>query len=402
MAPSLLDTQPVAPHQLSSPSSQKPIDRKVFPDGIKTSGQHPPLYDQLRPYSDFPKEITGETVWKAEDYINNPERWVHVFNEEEIAELSAVADKFIADKIPLTGISQDTFRLSKLSTLLASIRTETLNGKGFILFKGFPVEKWGNHKSAVAYMGLGTYLGYFVSQNGRGHVLGHVKDLGEDSTQIDKVRIYRTNARQFFHADDSDIVGLLCIARALEGGESDIVSSHHVWNTLQKERPDVAETLTKPIWYFDRKGEVSVGEEPYIKTSVFYLETGPNGRVYSKWDPYYVKSLTRFSDAGVIPPLSPEQVEAAKVLEETCHRLRLHMILEIGDIQFLSNEHVLHARTEYKDHAPPAPRRHLMRLWLATPESEGGWKLPFHDSNEKKRGGIQVNDQAPVAPLDAE
>ncbi|KAI9642206.1 hypothetical protein NHQ30_009008 [Ciborinia camelliae] len=401
MAPSLLDTRPIAPHQLLSPS-QKPIDRKVFPDGIKTSGQHPPLYDQLRPYSDFPKEITGETVWKAEDYINNPERWVYVFNEEEIAELSAVADKFLEDEIPLTGISQDTFRLSKLSTLLASIRNETLNGKGFILFKGFPVEKWGNHKSAVAYMGLGTYLGYFVSQNGRGHVLGHVKDLGEDSTKIDKVRIYRTNARQFFHADDSDIVGLLCIARALEGGESDIVSSHHVWNTLQKERPDVAETLTKPIWYFDRKGEVSVGEEPYIKTSVFYLETGANGRVYSKWDPYYVKSLTRFSDAGIIPPLSPEQVEAAKVLEETCHRLRLHMILEIGDIQFLSNEHVLHARTEYKDHAPPAPRRHLMRLWLATPESEGGWKLPFHDSAEKKRGGVQVNDQAPVAPLDAE
>ena len=43
-----------------------------------------------------------------------------------------------------------------------------------------------------------------------------------------------------------------------------------------------------------------------------------------------------------------------------------------------------------------------MRLWLATPESEGGWKLPFHDSTEKKRGGIQVNDQPPVCPLDAE
>jgi len=44
-------------------------------------------------------------------------------------------------------------------------------------------------------MGLGTYFGYFVSQNGKGHVLGHVKDLGEDAKQIDKVRIYRTNAR---------------------------------------------------------------------------------------------------------------------------------------------------------------------------------------------------------------
>lgn len=44
-------------------------------------------------------------------------------------------------------------------------------------------------------MGLGTYLGYFTSQNGRGHVLGHVKDLGEDPTKTDRVRIYRTNAR---------------------------------------------------------------------------------------------------------------------------------------------------------------------------------------------------------------
>jgi len=117
-----------------------------------------------------------------------------------------------------------------------------------------------------------------------------------------------TSRSQFFHADDSDIVGLLCIARALEGGESDIVSSHHVWNTLQKERPDVAETLTKPIWYFDRKGETSVDEEPYIRTSVFYLEKGINGRVYSKWDPYYIKSLDRFMNAGVIPHLSPERM----------------------------------------------------------------------------------------------
>lgn len=78
------------------------------------------------------------------------------------------------------------------------------------------------------------------------------------------------------------------------------------------------------------------------------------------------------------------------------------MVLEVGDIQFVSNEHVLHARTAYKDYPAPAPRRHLMRLWLSTPESEGGWKLPFHDSNEKKRGGIQVNDNPPVAPLDAE
>ncbi|KAJ5908876.1 hypothetical protein N7495_001558 [Penicillium taxi] len=390
-------TLPTAPHNLAGSA---PLD--VFPDGLKTSGQHDPLYEHIQPFDKFPREITGPTVWKADDYRERPEKWTHVFTADQIAEISSAADAFLTSKTPLTGISKSNFNLPKFSSYLESLRRDLIDGKGFILFKGFPVQLWGNHKSAVAYMGLGTYLGYFVSQNSRGHVLGHVKDLGEDSTQIDKVRIYRTNARQFFHADDADLVGLLCITKSLDGGESDLVSVHNVYNTLAVERPDVLKTLTEPNWYFDRKGETSKGQQEWIRTSVFYLERGENPRVYSKWDPYYVRSLTRFSDAGVIPPLSDAQQEALRVLEETCQRLSLHMILDIGDIQFLSNAHILHARTAYTDYPPPAPRRHLMRLWLATPESEGGWKLPFWDSNEKKRGGIQVDDQAPVAPLDAE
>ncbi|CAG8876774.1 unnamed protein product [Penicillium nalgiovense] len=393
MAPAATSSLPTAPHDLTGHISQD-----IFPDGLKTTGQHPPLYDHIIPFERFPKHITGPTVWKAEDYRENPEKWTHVFTQDQIDELSSASDAFLASKTPLTGISKTNFKLPNLAAYLHKLRADLIDGKGFILFKGFPVEKWGNHKSAVAYMGLGTYLGYFVSQNSRGHVLGHVKDLGEDSTQIDKVRIYRTNARQYFHADDSDIVGLLCIAKALEGGESDLVSSHHVYNTLATEHPEVLKTLTEPIWYFDRKGETSKGQDEYIRTSVVYLEPGGKGRVGPILRPL-PRPLQR---RGNYPPLSDAQQEALRVLEETCVRLSLHMILDIGDIQFLSNAHVLHARTAYTDHAPPAPRRHLMRLWLATPENEGGWKLPFWDSNEKKRGGIQVDDQAPVALLDAE
>ncbi|XP_037033187.1 taurine hydroxylase-like protein SAT17 [Bradysia coprophila] len=383
-------------------NNSTPVDLNIFPDGLKTSGQHPPIPELVQPYSSFPKIITGPTLWKAEDYQNNPEHWVRHFTDEEIEDLSSAADKFIADKIPLTGISKSNFVLFKLPEVLSVIRNDLLNGKGFILFKGFPVEKWGTHKTAVAYMGLGTYFGYFVSQNGRGHVLGHVKDVGDDPTQIDKVRIYRTTARQFFHTDECDIVGLCCINRAFEGGESDISSTHNVWNVLQAERPDVAETLTKPNWYFDRKGETSTGQQEYIKQAVFYLEPQANGRVLAKWDPYYVKSLSRFSDSGEIPALSPDQIDAMQVLEDTCTRLKLHMILEVGDIQFICNAQVMHSRSAYKDHLPPQPKRHLMRLWLSTPEMEGGWKLPFHDSNAKKRRGIQVDDRPPYAPLDAE
>ncbi|KAI0601753.1 hypothetical protein F4775DRAFT_581958 [Biscogniauxia sp. FL1348] len=386
------------------------VDRSVFPDGLKTTGQHPPLYDQVYPYSAFPKHIEGPTVWKAEDYANNPERWVHPFSSEEIAEISQAADDFIASGIPITGITKENFPLPGLQQGLTSMLRELLNGKGFILYKGFPVHEWGNFKSAIAYFGIGVHLGYPVSQNAKGHVLGHVQDLGDDSTQIDKVRIYRTNARQFFHADDCDIVGLLCLSKAEFGGESDVASIHQVWNILQAERPDVAELLTKPIWYFDRKGEQSQGEDPYIRAAVFYLETpdpeNPDReqRVYCKWDPYFVRSLTRFSDKGIIPPLSPEQDEAAKLLEATCERVKLHMILDIGDIQFVANSHTLHARTAYRDFPPDSgkPRRHLLRLWLAVPQNEGGWRLPFWDSDEKKRGGIQVDDTAPVARLEGD
>jgi hypothetical protein len=70
--------------------------------------------------------------------------------------------------------------------------------------------------------------------------------------------------------------------RAKEGGESDVVSAHNVWNTLQREHPEVAELLTQQIWYFDRKGETSKGEEEWVKAAVFYLETGGDERVYVK------------------------------------------------------------------------------------------------------------------------
>jgi len=399
MAPGILQETSTAPPRVIK---NEHAPRSSFPDGIRTSGQHPPLYHALKPYSEFPKEIIGPTIWKQEDYVDSPERWTHPFTDEEVQELSDAADRFIERGIPLTGISKANFQLPQLGKLLDELREDLLNGKGFILFKRFPAGEWSPLKNAVAYMGLGTYLGYFVSQNGRGHVLGHVKDVGDDPTQIDKVRIYRTTARQFFHADDCDIVGLLCLHKAQEGGESDIVSIHHVWNVLQKEYPDVAKLFTEPIWYFDRKGETSEGQEEWILAPIFYIETSTKQRVYVKWDPYYVRSLTRFSDVGKIPPLSKEQQHAMTVLEEICNRLALHMILDVGDIQFLSNAQVLHARTSYKDFPPPAPRRHLMRLWLSTPETEGGWALPMPDSNEKKRGGVQVNDTPPRAPLDAE
>ena len=112
----------------------------------------------------------------------------------------------------------------------------------------------------------------------------------------------------------------------------------------------------------------------------------------------------RHVKAGLIPGHTPEQLEAIQVLEDVAQRLSLHMVLAVGDIQFVADStyqstpvvltdvvaHVFHARTAYTDFAPPRPRRHLLRLWLSTPTRDGGWKRPFPDGDEVKRGGIQV------------
>ena len=101
MAPGLTESLPSAQRQFSDLSPAA-----IFPDGIKTSGQHPPLYHELCAVEEFPHGITGPTVWKAEDYTYHPERWVHSFTEEEIVEMSEAADGFIDAGIPLTGISK--------------------------------------------------------------------------------------------------------------------------------------------------------------------------------------------------------------------------------------------------------------------------------------------------------
>ena len=101
MAPGLTDSQPTAPHKL-----QKDPVKAVFPHGIETSGQHPPLYHHLRPFGDFPQEIIGPTVWNSKDYVNNREQWIHKFSVEEVSEMSTAADDFLATGRPLTGISK--------------------------------------------------------------------------------------------------------------------------------------------------------------------------------------------------------------------------------------------------------------------------------------------------------
>lgn len=110
-----------------------------------------------------------------------------------------------------------------------------------------------------------------LSQNGFGHMLGHVKDLAEDKEKSGQGRFYRTHKAQAYHADDCDIVGLLCLQQAMQGGESQVVSTHNVFNVLKRERADVLDLLCRPCWFNDRKGDRSSGEKEYMRVPCYYF-----------------------------------------------------------------------------------------------------------------------------------
>jgi hypothetical protein len=45
------------------------------------------------------------------------------------------------------------------------------------------------------------------------------------------------------------------------------------------------------------------------------------------------------------------------------------MELERGDLQLLNNFVIWHSRTSFEDFEDPDEKRHLMRLWMSTPNS---------------------------------
>ena len=80
--------------------------------------------------------------------------------------------------------------------------------------------------------------------------------------------------------------------------------------------------------------------------------------------------------------------------------VNLPMQLEKGDVQFINNHVTLHTRTAWEDFPEPERKRHLLRLWLVTPEARplSDWIYDFYTGG--RRGGIYVPGMREVASLD--
>jgi hypothetical protein len=196
------------------------------------------------------------------------------------------------------------------------------------------------------------------------------------------VRIYQTKERQTFHTDSADVVGLLCLNEAREGGDSLLVSAVSMYNAMRRERPDLLALLFEEIGT-DRRGEVPPGEKPFFTIPVYSWHAGSLTVIYQR----------QYIDSAHAPRLTPAHIEALDMFDALANdaRLNFSMRLAPGDMQFVYNHSLLHDRTAFIDWPEPERRRHMLRLWLSIP---GDRQLPV--SFKQRYGSIEIGDRGGI------
>lgn len=317
------------------------------------------------------------SLWKNADVVAD-ESWKVALTDVQRNELIRVTRAAISAGATIETLTQEQFPLPSLSNVVDKINTDLSSGRGFLLLRDFPVDLMTEEEASIAYFGLGTHLGIPVRQNSNSELLSHIRD---DRTEQDGQikRLYRTRERQDFHTDAADIIGLLCMHKAKTGGESKIASSPAIYAEMMRRRPDLVDELRAPM-YWDKQDEHKDGEQPWFTLPPVFDLNGEPRIFFVGW---YIRNAQRWSE---VPRLTTRQIEALELLEGIANDPAFHLAMDFepGDIQFLNNGRILHAREAYDDWEDPDKRRHLLRLWLAAHK--------FTSLEENLRVGVQAKN----------
>lgn len=327
--------------------------------------------------SGFPEKLESNLVWDNTDIASRYD-WTYVLSSEDLAEVDAALQHFKGLCQPLGYVNQNTFPLKDLHTKLRQVSQDVHAGFGFKVVRGVPVEKYSREDVLAIYAGIAAHVA-----NTRGRqdhqwkgapadvVLNHIFDL---SAKVDANKIGApayTADKQVFHTDSGDVIALFCLEEAEYGGQSKLSSSWRVYNELAANRPDLVHTLAEP-WIsetFDGQGK-GYSERPLL----FYqrpTEASPERMIIQ----YARRTFTGFQGlprSKHIPPITEAQAEALDALHFLAERFAVPLDFKKGDIQFVNNLSIFHARDGFTNSA--AKQRHLVRLWLR--DEELRWQIP--------------------------
>jgi Taurine catabolism dioxygenase TauD, TfdA family len=286
----------------------------------------------------------------------------HMLATAEVEEINAALAylRSLGD-LDFPAITAATFPLPTFGNVVGNLRHELRFGRGFVLLRGLPRERYTTDDMARIYFGLGAYIGTPLPQSWQGELLGHVIDVSDIEPGA---RGYHKGGAQRFHTDSCDVVSLMCLSAAKSGGASRICSSIAVHQRLARERPDLLKVLYDGFIFRRREVDAEHGSGVLVRRISVFARTGEEISVFLSGD--YPNRAVEAGDAV----MTPAQREALDEVQRIAASPDTYLDMSIGegDIQFLNNRLLLHGRTDYEDHPEMARRRHLLRLWLKVPD----------------------------------
>jgi hypothetical protein len=340
--------------------------------------------DRIRKPARPMEPVVDAAAWYAKD-LDGSDAWIYRLSQDEIAEIEAAVAGVEKRGLVLMDVTDKQFPLPRFSAALKDILAELMDGRGIAVIRGLPTEGRTRFQTACAYWGIGSHLGKPVSQNGQGHLLGHVRDIGEDYT---KARGYGTSAELAFHCDRCDVAGLLCLHPAKSGGLFRVTSSVTLYNEILKQRPDLAQELLQPF-YMTRNAEIKVTEtEPFMRLPLFSFHEG-----------YFTArgagtTVEKAQGMPGVPKLTDKQKEALALYRGLALDHHLPNPSEKGDMTFVMNHVTVHSRTEFEDWPEEDRKRHLMRLWL------NNGQRPLSPANKSENAGLVMARTVLQTPLE--
>lgn len=302
--------------------------------------------------------ISGPSAWRGDELAGSSE-WIYTLNDAERSELEMLGRRFVSDDPDLRTVTAGDYPFDVCTGLNDECARQMDGGRGFILVRGLHTEDNGDILAAAIFFVMGLHLGQPIGQNQMGDLLDHVVATSNKTMADPTALPSRVRDRLPFHSDSSDVVALMCLRGAKEGGASSLVSGTTIYNEILRRRPDLASLLFDTFHWDWRRQDPDSPELTYTSPIISYVD----GICSTYAGNSMIFSAQEYPD---VPRLTPGQIEVLHLFDEISQEpgLPIDMHFQPGDVQWLLNYAALHSRTSYVDFPDPRRRRHLLRLWL--------------------------------------